>query len=126
MKHPMVLWMVLMGFLKILHELFQILLFGYIFIIFRSGIIHKLKIYDEFPRFDKQWTLIEHKIAEIQIGSNPSHTIMKIQFPIQLVVALLTRVDSWSFNIWSDRCDKTWSNIYCIIEGLLKTFIYFF
>jgi hypothetical protein len=39
------LWMVLMGFLKILQKLFQNLLFGYIFIIFRLDIIHELKIY---------------------------------------------------------------------------------
>ncbi len=45
MEHSMVLWMVLMGFLKILQKLFQNLLFGYIFIIFRSHIIHELKIY---------------------------------------------------------------------------------
>ncbi len=45
MEHSMVLWMVLMGFLKILQKLFQNLLFGYIFIIFRLDIIHELKIY---------------------------------------------------------------------------------
>jgi hypothetical protein len=46
--------------------------------------IKNLQIYDEFPRLDKQWTLIERKIPEIQIGSNPSQIITRIQFPIQL------------------------------------------
>jgi hypothetical protein len=46
-----------------------------------------LQIYDEFPRFDKQWTLIECKIAEIEIGSILSHIITRVQFPIQFVVA---------------------------------------
>jgi hypothetical protein len=45
MKHLMVLWMVLMGFSKILQKLFQNLLFGCIFIILQFDIIHKLKIY---------------------------------------------------------------------------------
>ncbi len=49
--------------------------------------IKNLQIYDEFPRLDKQWTPIKRKIAKIQIGSNLSHTITRIQFPIQLVVA---------------------------------------
>jgi hypothetical protein len=46
-----------------------------------------LQIYDEFPRLDKQWTPIERKIAEIQISSNPSHIITRIQFSIQLTIA---------------------------------------
>jgi hypothetical protein len=46
--------------------------------------IKNIQIYNEFPRLDKQWTPIKHKIVEIQIGSNPSHTITRIQFPIQL------------------------------------------
>jgi hypothetical protein len=29
----------------------------------------------------------KQKIAKIQIGSNPSHIITRIQFPIQLVIA---------------------------------------
>ncbi len=41
----------------------------------------------EIPRLDEQWTLIECKIVEIQIESNPSHTITIIQFPIQLASA---------------------------------------
>jgi hypothetical protein len=45
MEHLMVLWMVLMGFFKILQKLFQNLLFGYIFIILKLNIIHELKIY---------------------------------------------------------------------------------
>jgi hypothetical protein len=32
-------------------------------------------IYEQFPTIDKKWTLIEQKIAKIQIGSNPSHII---------------------------------------------------
>jgi hypothetical protein len=43
--------------------------------------IKNLQIYDKFPRLDKQWTPIEYKIVKIQIGRNPSHTIMRIQFP---------------------------------------------
>ncbi len=39
--------------------------------------IKNLQIYDEFSRLDKQWTPIEHKIVEIQIGSNPFHIITK-------------------------------------------------
>jgi hypothetical protein len=35
---------------------------------------------------DKNWTPIEQKIVEIQIGRNPIHTITRIQFTIQLVV----------------------------------------
>jgi hypothetical protein len=37
------------------------------------------------PRLDKNWTPIEHKVVEIQIVNNPFHTIIRIQFPIQLV-----------------------------------------
>jgi hypothetical protein len=44
-------------------------------------------VYEEFPRLDKNLTPIERKVVEIKIGNNPSHTITKIQFPIQLVVA---------------------------------------
>jgi hypothetical protein len=47
--------------------------------------IKNLQIYDEFSRLDKQWTPIEHKIVEIQIGSNPFHTITRVQLPIYLV-----------------------------------------
>jgi hypothetical protein len=47
--------------------------------------IKNLQIYDEFSRLDKQWIPIECKIVKIQIGSNPFHTIAKIQLPIQLV-----------------------------------------
>jgi hypothetical protein len=47
--------------------------------------IKNLQIYDEFPRLDEQWTLIEHKIVEKQIGGNPSHTITRIQFSFQLI-----------------------------------------
>jgi len=36
---------------------------------------------------DKSWTPIKQKIAKIQIGSNLSHIITRIQFHVQLVVA---------------------------------------
>jgi hypothetical protein len=48
--------------------------------------ITNLQIYDEFPRLDKQWIPIEHKIAKMQKGNNPSHTITRIQYPTQLMV----------------------------------------
>ncbi len=44
------------------------------------------QMYKKFSTFDKNWTPIEQKLIEIQIDSNPIHTIIKIQFPIQLVV----------------------------------------
>jgi ATP-dependent exoDNAse (exonuclease V) alpha subunit len=44
-------------------------------------------VYEEFPRLDKNWTPIERKVVEIQIGNNPFHTITKNQFPIQLVTS---------------------------------------
>jgi hypothetical protein len=75
------------GIFENLQKLFQNLLFGYIFIILKSDIIHELKIYKSIMRLDKQWTPIECKIVEIQIGNNPSHTITRIQFPIQLVTS---------------------------------------
>jgi hypothetical protein len=34
-------------------------------------------------------TPIEHKIVKIKIGNNPSHNIMKIQFPIQLTTTCI-------------------------------------
>jgi hypothetical protein len=43
-------------------------------------------IYEQFSTIDKKWTPIEHKIVEIQINSNPSNIITRIQFPIQSVV----------------------------------------
>jgi hypothetical protein len=43
-------------------------------------------MYKKFPTLDKNWTPIEQKIVEIQIGSNPIHTITRIQFVAQLVV----------------------------------------
>jgi hypothetical protein len=51
-----------------------------------NALIKNLQIYDEFTRLDKQRTPIECKIAEIQVGNNLSHTITRIQFPIQLHV----------------------------------------
>jgi hypothetical protein len=48
--------------------------------------MHELKIYKSIIRLDKQWTPIECKIVEIQIGSNLSHTTTRIQFPIQLAI----------------------------------------
>jgi hypothetical protein len=43
-------------------------------------------MYKKFPTNNKNWIPIEQKIVEIQIGSNPIHTITRIQSPIQLVV----------------------------------------
>ncbi len=42
-------------------------------------------IYKQFLTTDQKWTKIKQKIVEIQIGSNPFHIIIRIQFPIQLV-----------------------------------------
>ncbi len=36
---------------------------------------------------DNKWIPIKQKIAEIQISSNPSHIITRIQSPIQLILA---------------------------------------
>ncbi len=52
------------------------------------GINMKIKnshIYKQFFTTNKKWTPIEQKIAEIQIGSNPFHIIIKIQFLVQLL-----------------------------------------
>jgi hypothetical protein len=48
-------------------------------------------MYKKFPTLDKNWTPIEQKIIETQIGSNPIHTITIIQFPTQLVVGHIIR-----------------------------------
>jgi hypothetical protein len=59
-------------------------------------IIHEnLQIYDEFPRFDKQWTLIECKIAKIEISINLPHIITRVQFPIHFVVAWIIHRSQW-------------------------------
>jgi len=42
-------------------------------------------VYEKFPRLDKNWTPIEHKVVEIQIRNNPFHTITKISS--QLVIS---------------------------------------
>jgi hypothetical protein len=46
-----------------------------------------LQIYKQFLIINSEWTPIEKKITKVQVGSNPSHIITRIQFPIQLVVA---------------------------------------
>jgi len=56
------------------------------------GLLEFLKII--LKLFQKNWceqkrTLIEHKIVRIKIGNNPSHIIMKIQFPIQLTTTCM-------------------------------------
>jgi len=43
-------------------------------------------IYKQFSTIDKKWTPIEHKIVEIQINSNLSNIITRIQSPIQSIV----------------------------------------
>jgi hypothetical protein len=43
-------------------------------------------MYKTFFTLDKNWTPIEQKIVKIQIGSNPTHTSTRIQFPIQLAI----------------------------------------
>jgi hypothetical protein len=48
----------------------------------------KCHIYENFPNLDKRGTTIKQKIYEnTNTFSNPSHTITRIQFPIQLIVA---------------------------------------
>ncbi len=48
-------------------------------------LVHKSKtLYKKLTTIDKKWTAIEQKIAKIQIGSNLSHIITRIQFTIQL------------------------------------------
>ncbi len=47
--------------------------------------IKNFHIYKQFFTTGKKCTLIKQKIAEIQLGSNPFHIIIRIQFPIQLV-----------------------------------------
>jgi hypothetical protein len=81
--------MVLMKFLKILQNYFKIFNLDtfHNFQIEHNTRIKNLKIYEEFPQLDKQRTPIKYKIVKIQIGSNPSHTITRIQFPIQLAAA---------------------------------------
>jgi hypothetical protein len=46
--------------------------------------IKNFHIYEQFLTIDNKCTSIERKITKIQIGSNPSHIITRIQFPIQL------------------------------------------
>jgi hypothetical protein len=58
-----------------------------------------LQIYDEFLKLDKQWTPIEPEITKIQIGSNPFHTIMRIQLLIQLAT---TRTMHFSLGLTFD------------------------
>jgi hypothetical protein len=47
--------------------------------------IKNFHIYEQFPTIDNKWTPIKQKITKIQIGSNPSYIITRIQFPIQLI-----------------------------------------
>jgi hypothetical protein len=42
--------------------------------------IHNLQIYKKFQNLTKKWMPIECNIVKIQIGSNPFHTIIRIQF----------------------------------------------
>jgi len=46
-----------------------------------------LHIYEQFLIIITEWTHIEKKTTEIQMGNDPSHIITRIQFPIQLVMA---------------------------------------
>jgi hypothetical protein len=43
-------------------------------------------MYKELFTLDKNWTPIEQRIVKIQVGSNPTHTTTRIQFPIQLTI----------------------------------------
>ncbi len=43
-------------------------------------------IYDQFVTTNKKWTLVQQKIAKIQINSDPFHIITRIQFPIQIAI----------------------------------------
>jgi hypothetical protein len=43
-------------------------------------------IYKKFPGLNKNWTPIQRKSVEIQVGSNPIHIITRVQFPIQSIV----------------------------------------
>jgi hypothetical protein len=47
-----------------------------------SQIGHKIwikyfHVYEKIPKLDKNWTPIERKVVEIQIGNNPFHTIIE-------------------------------------------------
>jgi hypothetical protein len=44
-------------------------------------------IYKQFITIDKKWTLIEQKVAKIQISSNLFHIVTRIHFAIQLTIA---------------------------------------
>jgi hypothetical protein len=46
--------------------------------------IKNFHVYEQFPTIDNKCTPTEHKITKIQIDSNPSHIITRIQFLIQL------------------------------------------
>jgi hypothetical protein len=50
----------------------------------RNTQLKNFHIYEQFPTIDNKCTPIEQKNTKIQIGSNASHIITKIQFPIQL------------------------------------------
>ncbi len=50
----------------------------------RNTQLKNFHIYEQFPTIDNKCTPIEQKNTKIQNGSNPSHIITKIQFPIQL------------------------------------------
>jgi hypothetical protein len=71
-------------------------------------------IYDEFRKLDKQWRPIEHKIVEIQIGSNPSHIITRIQFPIQLIATLGLLPNFWKFYLM--RTDFTLDEPFSLVK----------
>jgi hypothetical protein len=110
-------WKFYKNHLKKIQILFQIFLFGYNFIILKSDIIHELKFYKSKMRLDKQWTPIECKIVEIQIGSNLSDIITRVQFPIQLTTAWTIHCSQGLIldHLTFDLIDMTKHGLTCII-----------
>jgi hypothetical protein len=69
-----------------------------------------LHIYEQFLVINKEWTPIEKKIIEIQIGSNPSHISQEFNSLYnqwQLIPYIMRKVNTWLFSIWPNRCNKT-------------------
>jgi hypothetical protein len=82
------------------------------------------QLYAQFPTIDKKWTPIKQKNVEIQISSNPSHVITRIQFPIQLAARCTIHraqgltLDQLAFN--STSVTKEWFDMHIIISNSFK------
>jgi hypothetical protein len=87
-------------------------------------------MYKKLFTFDKNWTPIEQNIIKIQIGSNPIHTVTRIQFPIQLAIGLTIHyAKGLSFDCLAfdpsdvTKHDLTYTMLFCICS---KKHLYLF